>query len=308
MPENAPFGAASFVIDSSRTTIVGVNAERFAGFGALLPNSDSWRLQAEGATFETSSVWRVTCLPGSATKAPGNDPDILTLGVVLQGEVDLTGPSGDLMRFFPDECFHVTSIAKCTLTWPKPSRFILIVASMAVLEEYGATINGDCGRIDADTNLLRPIASFSDTLISHQALDMSLTRFLLERLLQEQLGALLLSGEGHSEREAPTQATLYRRAKALIKAKHADYGFTPAVLASDASIPAFAAESVRAPPRDCCRRDPQGSHPPCTSTSPRRTVQRPHARPDRPIRRFFFRARHAQSIEGSPTRGVSLYA
>ncbi|MBS3177251.1 MULTISPECIES: helix-turn-helix transcriptional regulator [unclassified Pseudoclavibacter] len=229
-------GAASIRVDSHQVATSGVDPVRFAGFGGLSSLDRNWRLRADGAVFETSSVWRVSTSPGTATKTPGIDADTLIVGIVTQGRVDAQIPSGASLRFLPGECFHITSAATCNLTWTVPTRFILIVASTAVLEEYGAVIDGECNRIDADTDLLRPIASFSETLVEHHAIDMNLTKFLLERLLQEQLGAILLSSASYAEPELSPRHTVYRQSKAIIKAKHADYGFAPATLAHDTGV------------------------------------------------------------------------
>lgn len=206
-------GAASIRVDSRHATTSGVDAARFAGFGGLSSRNRNWNLQADGAIFETSSVWRVSTSPGTATKTRGTDADILIVGIVTQGIVDIQVSSGASMRFLAGESFHIMSAAACELTWPVPTRFVLIVASTAVLEEYGAVIHGECNRIDADTDLLRPIASFSETLVAHHALDMNLTKFLLERLLQEQLGAILLSNESYAapELSPDTRSTGSRR-------------------------------------------------------------------------------------------------
>lgn len=226
-------GGASVIVEQSRTMATGIAPEHLARFGSLQPRTSNWRLQAEGTTFESSSVWRVSCMPGIALKGPGSDPDIFSLGIVLQGQVDLTDASGGSMRFLPHESFHITSPAACTISSPRPARIILITALMGVLDEYGASIEAAWGRIEADPDLIRPIARFSEALIARRAVDQNLTLFLLERLLQDQLGALLLSSEGHSETETPPHETVYRRAKAIIKARHADSDFTPTALAND---------------------------------------------------------------------------
>lgn len=235
--------AATILIDGRRNSMAARRSGAMIPFGTLHSSDPRWQFKARGVRFEATSVWRATSTIGRASKTQGVDPDLCLVGIVADGQMEISSEAADPIRVLPGECFSISAKAACELVWRRPSRSVLLVTPAHALGESRAAIPSEYGRLDVDPSLLRPIYGFTEAILKSDALGPGPGAGLLQRLLREQVVAILRTHDGRARDDdedlnsrASSAGEIFQLSMVLINERHTDESFLSATLAKQVGV------------------------------------------------------------------------
>jgi AraC-like DNA-binding protein len=203
--------------------------------GRLTSAEARWAMRADGFLFGGSAALRAVASAGSAWSTVDRTQGVIIIGSVTSGRLDLETLS-TTAAVAKGGIFFLGPGARTRLRWQEPTMMVLSSVPANVAGSVGVVLDRPAGSLSVEATLAEPIMRFVETLASGHESPSPLSLHILDQLMQEQSGALLLSSEGFGDELRMGRHGLYGRALQLMVAKRAEPLVTPASIAADLNV------------------------------------------------------------------------
>jgi len=226
----------SVLVGPDSTLVNGTGTSLGAPAGLPLPASggSGWGIRSEGVQWGSVLAMSTVAEPG-VLKMPGRPNGEAVIAVVLSGALVAHTPEGRL-EVGAGQAGSVRSLADCSLEWPARTLMVSLTAPSGALEAFGIAASQRIDVLEAPPPLREAARRFSESVAGSKASDAGPAPYLVERLLLETAGALLLSDGGPGAARSAGLKDIRRRAERLVAVKYLDSLYDTAALAADLKV------------------------------------------------------------------------
>ncbi|GAB3659535.1 hypothetical protein GCM10027591_12640 [Zhihengliuella somnathii] len=221
---------------------VQVNGEVFPGggegdFGLVVPRNRSWGATLSASQIRSSLVLRTEVAAGNGTMVPGRDQeDMVVLALVEHGEVRVSPTHGPSFSVVQGDVFLYRTNQVYDVVWKHDCRVLAAGVPYDILDEFGLSPDVVDGPLTTAHALMQPALRFLDSAADTDESASALEAYFVEKLVQEMVGALLLSNRGIADAVENPRSSMYDRALRLMTARRSDPELMPEIVARDLNV------------------------------------------------------------------------
>lgn len=232
----------------SRTVVVysadhvQVNGEIFPGggagdFGLIVPRHPAWGATLSVSEIRSSVVMRIEVAAGHGTMVPARgQEDLLMVCLVERGGVRVDPKAGPAFRAGERDVFVYRTNQTYAVAWERDCRLLAAGVPYDILDEFGLSPEVVDGPLATAQALMQPALRFFDAAADTDEEASALEAYFVEKLVQEMVGALLLSNRGMADPAQSAPPSMYDRALRLMTARRADPHLMPEAVARDLNV------------------------------------------------------------------------
>jgi AraC-like DNA-binding protein len=159
----------------------------------------------------------------------------VSIAFVLSGDFLVRTSAGSLQVRAGVGWFYGSSVG-FTAEWAVPTTMATLTVPREALAEFGAGAAPDHDCLSAPPLLLDPARRFVESVALSEASGGGVATYVVERLLLEMAGSLVLSEASVDAARRPDRGDLRKRAERMLAARYTDGAYGPARLAGDMSV------------------------------------------------------------------------